>query len=54
MNKIIPRLEEDAEGILKYMAWNGLVANPEKTVLMKLGGDHEEKVHLQVWKAKIY
>ena len=32
--EIIPKLEEDGENVLKYMASNGLVANPSKTALL--------------------
>ena len=34
--EIIPKLEEDGENVLKYMASNGLVANPSKTALLFL------------------
>ena len=36
LGEIIKNLREDAEQILKYMASNGLVANPNKTVFMLL------------------
>ena len=34
--EIIPKLEEDGENFLKYIASNGLVANPSKTALLFL------------------
>jgi hypothetical protein len=33
---VIKQLEEDAKRILEFMASNGLVANPSKTVFMML------------------
>ena len=33
-SEIIEALEEDARGILEFMASNGLIANKEKTVLL--------------------
>ncbi len=37
LNEVKRRLEIDAVNILKFMASNGLVANPKKTSLMFLG-----------------
>ena len=34
---VLEKLESDAEGMLSFMASNGLVANPNKTVLLLLG-----------------
>jgi flagellin-like hook-associated protein FlgL len=34
---VLEKLEEDVKNILKFMASNGLVANPSKTVFMMLG-----------------
>ena len=39
---VIEKLEEDAESILQFMASNGLVANPSKTVFMMLNSKTKE------------
>ena len=39
---VIKQLEEDAESILEFMASNGLVANPSKTVFMMLNSKQRE------------
>ena len=36
------KLEEDATNILEFMASNGLVANPTKTVFMMLNNKRQE------------
>ena len=36
IDEVIAKLEEDADLVLKFMASNGLVANPHKTTLMIL------------------
>jgi hypothetical protein len=36
-------LEEDAKSILEFMASNGLVANPSKTVFLMLNSKQKEK-----------
>ena len=40
---IITKLEEDATGILEFMASNGLVANPDKTVFMMMNCKKREE-----------
>ena len=42
--EVIKKLEEDAECVLKFMASNGLVANPTKTVFMILNSKNQSKV----------
>jgi hypothetical protein len=39
---VIEQLEEDAKSILEFMASNGLVANPSKTVFMMLNSNQKE------------
>jgi hypothetical protein len=39
---VIEQLEEDAKSILEFMASNGLVANPSKTVFMMLNSKQKE------------
>jgi hypothetical protein len=39
---VIKQLEEDAKSILEFMALNGLVANPSKTVFMMLNNKQNE------------
>ena len=46
IEEVILKLEEDADLILRFMASNGLVANPKKTTLMIL--NHNNKSHTQV------
>ena len=49
MEVILRKLEEDAKEILKFMASNGLVANPTKTSFMVLNNrGEEEKVKIRV------
>ena len=47
--------DEDAVEILKFMASNGLVANPTKTIFMVLNhrGDEEEKIKIKVGECTI-
>ena len=52
--EIIPKLEEDGENVLKYMASNGLVANPSKTSLLFLNNKVKgDPVELHIGTAKI-
>ena len=46
--EVMDRLEKDANGILKYMASNGLVANPDKTVFMMFGNKNNEELAVKV------
>jgi hypothetical protein len=39
---VIKQLEEDAKSILEFIASNGLVANPSKTVFMMLNSKQKE------------
>ena len=41
-------MEEDAEEILKFMASNGLVANPSKTILIVMNKKEEEPMKVKV------
>ena len=47
------KLEEDAEEILKFMASNGLVANPTKTTLLIMNNKEEEEVEVKVGNVQI-
>ena len=52
--EIIPKLEEDGENVLKYMASNGLVANPSKTALLFLNNkSKEEQIKISIGPATI-
>ena len=42
------KLEEDANQVLKFMASNGLVANPSKTTLMILNHKSDSPVEISV------
>ena len=42
------KMEEDAEEILKFMASNGLVANPSKTMLIVMNKKEEEPMKVKV------
>jgi hypothetical protein len=53
VSEVIQCLEEDAEKILQYMASNGLVANPEKTVFMLLGANQGVEARVKVGRAQI-
>ena len=56
VEKVIEKLEEDANGVLDFMASNGLVANPSKTVFMLLNyrrEESEEKKKIKVGEAMI-
>ena len=48
IEEVIWKLEEDAEQVLKFMASNGLVANPSKTTLMILNHKVETPVEIKV------
>ena len=52
--EIIPKLEEDGENVLKYMASNGLVANPTKTAMLFLNNKvTENPIQIKIGDAKI-
>jgi hypothetical protein len=53
VNQVIRRLEKYLEGILQYMATNGLVANPQKTVFMLVGREREERTQVKVGNIQI-
>ena len=55
LEKVCEILEEDAINVLKFMASNGLMANPSKTSLMfrNLKQEGNEKVDIMVGKVKI-
>jgi hypothetical protein len=46
--EVIKKLEEDAENVLKFMASNGLVANPTKTVFMMLNSKNPSQTPRKV------
>ena len=48
LETVLQRLEEDAENVLKFMASNGLVANPTKTTLMILNNKNGEKISIKI------
>jgi hypothetical protein len=50
---VMTKLEEDAEEILKFMASNGLVANPTKTNFIVLNNKEKEPLKLKVGKCEI-
>ena len=55
-NVVIEKLQEDAEGILQFMASNGLVANPAKTDFMMLNQgkkDEETKLKIKVGQSEV-
>ena len=43
---VIANFEEDAKGILKFMALNGFVANPSKTEFMLINKEKEPNKNL--------
>jgi hypothetical protein len=45
---MLKKLEEDGQNVLKFMASNGLVPNPGKTVFMMLGNKKEEETMVKV------
>ena len=45
---VISKLEEDAKNVLKFMASNGLVANPSKTTLLILNHKSDEPVSIKI------
>ena len=53
VEEVVRMLEEDAEQILKFMASNGLVANPTKTTLLVLNNRMEEEVKVKVGESYI-
>ena len=54
---MITNLEEDAKGIVKFMASNGLVANPSKTEFMLInkekGAEQDSPSKIRVGQAEI-
>ena len=48
IEEVKAKLEEDAEQVLKFMASNGLVANPSKTTLMILNHKTDTPVEITV------
>jgi hypothetical protein len=48
VNKVVEKLKEDGQNILKLMASNCLIANPSKTVLMMLGNRNEGEARVEV------
>ena len=46
--EVMKKLEEDADCVLKFMASNGLVANPQKTVFMMLNSKNQSNVPRKV------
>ena len=53
IEEVLQRMEKDADGILRYMASNGLVANPQKTVFMMLGNRSGKECTIKVGNAHI-
>ena len=54
IEEVISKLEEDAELVLKFMASNGLVANPsQKTSIMILNYKNKDSVEIWVGDTKI-
>ena len=51
--EVVSKLEEDGEEILKFMASNGLVANPKKTTLLIMNNKEEGEVQVTVGNAKV-
>ena len=48
VQEVVDKLERDAKGIMEFMASNGLVANPQKTVFIFLGNKQEEPVSVKI------
>lgn len=51
LNEVCQKLEEDSENVLKFMASNGLVANPDKTGLLifrNKNKQHSEQIFLKI------
>jgi hypothetical protein len=46
LEEVKSKIEEDAEMVLKFMAFNGLVAKPSKTTLLMLNS--KEKASLEI------
>ena len=53
VKEVLDKLEKDAKGIMEFMASNGLVANPQKTVFMLLGNKQGEAVSVKVGDTEI-
>ncbi len=48
VQEVLKNLENNAERVLKYMASNGLVANPSKTVFMMIGEKEDANLKVKV------
>ena len=48
LDEVKKKLEEDADQVLKFMASNGLVANPSKTTLMILNHNSDSAMEINV------
>ena len=53
IEEVISKLQEDAEQVLKFMASNGLVANPTKTTLLILNNKNGKQIEIKVGQATI-
>ena len=53
VKEVLKNLENNAERVLKYMASNGLVANPTKTVFMMIGEKEDANMKVKVGDALI-
>ena len=53
LKKVIRKLEEDATNVLKFMASNGLVANPSKTTLLVLNSKGETELEIKVGESTV-
>jgi hypothetical protein len=50
---VVRKLEEDVINVLKFMASNGLVANPSKTILLILNKNSGEEIEIKIGEMKI-
>jgi hypothetical protein len=50
VNTVVEKMKEDGQNILKFMASNGLIANPSKTVFIILGNRKEGEERVKVGK----
>ena len=53
IEEVVRKLEEDAINVLKFMASNGLVANPSKTTLLILNNRNGEEIEIKIGETKI-
>ena len=53
IDTVVKKLEEDAEGILQFMASNGLVANPSKTEFILLNNKRKKEDEGEVVKIRV-